>query len=194
MVSGEAWAASRGLIPFPAMRALPLICVLVFAACSNGTAGETTTVVTLGSLPTITEATTASTPAPTSAELDSCDPPDTLPRVMPDRVVPDMPDPSVVEFDEFTLIAGTHTAMRFDEAGDTVLVIIRGALPPRQFTGESERVEILDGIPALVGPIGDGYWAAAWAIPPGDRCDLYSLIFYPPADADTALEVTASVG
>ena len=112
---------------------------------------------------------------------------------MPDRVVPGVPETADVEFDEFTLIEGAFTASRFDEAGDPVLAVIRGALPPRQFTEEHQVIEVLDGIPALVGPIGDGYWASAWAIPPGDRCDLYSLIFYPPVDEAEVLEVAASV-
>ncbi len=96
---------------------------------------------------------------------------------MPERVVSGVPDTADVEFDEFTVLAGAFA----------VLVMIRGALPPRQFTGESQADEILDGIPSVVGPIGDGYWAAAGAIPPGERCDFFSIIFYPPV-----LEVKSS--
>ena len=84
-------------------------------------------------------------------------------------------------------------ASLFDAAGDPVLAMIRGALPPRQFTDETEVVEIFERIPAVVGPIGDGFWAAAWAIPPGERCDLFSLIFYPPVESDEVIEVTASL-
>ena len=91
------------------------------------------------------------------------------------------------------MLSGAFTAIRFDEAGSTVLVMIRGALPPRQFTGESQVVEILDGIPSVVGPIGDGYWAAAWAIPPGERCDLFSLIFYLPVQEAEVVAVTGSI-
>ena len=113
--------------------------------------------------------------------------------MLPDRVVDGLPDSSQVAFDEFTVIAGAFSAIQFDEAGELVVVMIRGALPPRQFTDQHEVVEVLDGIPAQVGPIGDGYWAAAWALPPGDRCDLYSLIFYPPVTHEEAVAVAESV-
>ncbi len=174
------------------MRAALLSIALVVTACSGGAADTTTSSrVTLPALITTTEATS---PPSTEAPLALCPDIETFPRVLPEQVVPGVPETSSVELDEFTLIEGAFTAIRFDADGDPVLVAIRGALPPRQFTADSEVVEILGGIPALVGPIGDGYWAAAWAIPPGDRCDLYSLIFYPPVDRDTAIEVTASVG
>jgi len=179
------------------MRPISAVCcaLLVFgclaSACSFGSADDPTTtqVVTVPALITLTEATTTTTEPP----LSICDAVDSFPEVMPERVVSGLPDASSVPFDEFTLLAGAFTAMRFDASGDPVLVMIRGALPPRQFTEPSEVVEILDGVPSLVGPIGDGFWAAAWAIPPGDRCDLYSLIFYPPISPEEALAVAGSV-
>jgi len=176
------------------MRALGLIGLLIVSACSLGNGADgTTTVVTLGSLATITEPTTTTAPVTTVAALETCEAPASTPTIMPERVVPEMPDPGTIEFDDFTRIAGTYAAIRFDETGSPVLLMIRGALPPRQFTSDTETVSVLGDIPALVGPIGDGYWAAAWAIPPGDRCDLYSLIFYPPVEPETALGVTESL-
>ncbi|MFZ8942788.1 MAG: hypothetical protein ACO2ZK_12635 [Gemmobacter sp.] len=47
-------------------------------------------------------------------------------------------------------------------------------------------IEILDGIPAALGPLGDGVWAVAWALSEDEPCDWYSLILYPPTNADEA--------
>ena len=173
--------------------AAALMIGLFVAARSFGSSNATTasTVVTLPAFTTTEPPPTTTTT--TEPPLEICDPLETFPGILPERVVVGLPETGDVDFDEFTLLEGAFTAMRFDEAGDPVLVMIRGALPPRQFTAESEVVEILDGIPSLVGPIGDGYWAAAWALPPGDRCDLYSLIFYPPTSSEEGLEVIASV-
>ena len=179
------------------MRSAPfaksLAVVMVLAACSGGSGdGSTSTRATLGAVISATEPTSTTTTT-TLPPLELCDAVESFPQIMPARVVAGVPETADVDFDEFTLIAGAINAIRFDEAGAPVLVMIRGALPPRQFTEDHQVIEILDGIPALVGPIGDGYWASAWAVPPGERCDLYSLIFYPPVDEAEVLEVAASV-
>jgi hypothetical protein len=46
------------------------------------------------------------------------------------------------------------------------------------------------GIRAVVGPFDDGKWVAAWFEGEGERCDLYTMVFYPPvepAEVETAL-------
>lgn len=176
------------------MRTALLLTVLVLVACSGGTGEQPTdtTVVFVDPIPRPSSSTTTTT-EPVEV-VDLCNAPPFLPRVVPARVVAGVPETSSIEFDEFTVIEGAWTASQFDADGEIVLVLIRGALPPRRFTGDTEAVSILDEIPAVVGPIGDGYWAAAWALPPGDRCDLYSLIFYPPVDVEEITAVVESVG
>ena len=176
------------------MRSALLALALVAVSCSL-TASDEPTPSSLQTLPTLppTVPTTIATTTSTLPPLELCQEPGSFPTVLPDRVVDGLPDSSQVAFDEFTLIEGAFSAMRFDEVGTLVVVMIRGALPPRQFTGEHQVVHVLEEIPAQVGPIGDGYWAAAWALPPGDRCDLYSLIFYPPVTHEEAVAVTESV-
>jgi len=83
--------------------------------------------------------------------------------------------------------------MRNDENGNPVMVLIRGALPPVQFSADIEPITILDGVPAALGPLEDGFWGVAWALSPDDRCDLYSLILYPPTSADQARGVALSL-
>ena len=174
------------------MRLAPFLVMLVIASSCSVTSTEPTTSTSFVNIGR-TAPTDGSTTSSTSPPLEICESIERFPQTMPDRVVSGVPETANVDVDEFTVLAGAFTAIRFDEEGLSVLVMIRGALPPRQFTGESQVVEILDGIPSVVGPIGDGYWAAAWAIPPGERCDLYSLIFYPPVDESEVLEVTASI-
>ena len=174
------------------MRSARWLLLVLVASCSFGDSGDvSTTVQTVPALPPLPSSTIPTTT--TDPPLAVCPDLQSFPSQLPARVVSGLPDTSEVAFDEFTVIEGTFAALRFDADGQPVMAMIRGALPPRQFTEESQVVEVLDGIPALVGPIGDGYWAAAWAIPPGDRCDLYSLIFYPPVEPSEALSVTASV-
>ena len=177
------------------MRTAPaLIIALVFAACSPGSGDATTTsVVFVEAIPRPTS--TSSTSTTVAAEIpDLCAPSTFFPQIVPDSVVAGVPDTADVPIDEFSLIAGTYAASQFDAEGNPVIMMIRGALPPRQFSGETDTVMVLNEIPAVIGSIGDGFWAAAWALPPGERCDLYSLIFYPPVDEASVPAVVESIG
>jgi hypothetical protein len=44
---------------------------------------------------------------------------------------------------------------------------------------------------AVAGPFPDGKWVVAWYEGDGTRCDLYTMVFYPPVAAS---EVEATIG
>jgi len=73
----------------------------------------------------------------------------------------------------------------------TVMALVRGTLPPEQFTGQREIVKV-DGIDAVLAPVSDDHWVVAW-YETDDRCDLYTLVLYPPVDVDQAREVVAGL-
>lgn len=165
---------------------------MILAACGSSDTPPTTT----EAAPAVTSSATTSTTAPsttTTEVLDLCAPAEFFPAVLPAAAVDETPDFEDVPFDQFTVIPGAWIGMRNDGAGQPVMVLIRGALPPVQFTEDIEPITILDGAPAALGPLPDGFWAVAFALAPDDRCELYSLIFYPPTSADEAREVALSL-
>lgn len=70
-----------------------------------------------------------------------------------------------------------------------MVALIRGSLPPEQWPGRKGEVTI-DGARGVAGPFEDGTWVVAWYEQPGERCDLYMLVFYPPVEP---AEVEATV-
>lgn len=171
--------------------AAALLIVVLVAGCgsSDAASDETTAAPTLA-----TTAAAASEPSTTTTEILSiCEPAEFFPALLPERAVDETPDFADVPFDEFTIIPGAWIGMRNDADGSPVMVLIRGALPPVKFTDDIEPIEILDGVPAALGPLEDGFWAVAWALSPDERCDLYSLIFYPPTSIDEARQVALSL-
>jgi hypothetical protein len=178
------------------MRTALAAMLLVVAACGSASATTMTT-----TRPTSTTVGTASTTSVASSEpstttteiLDLCEAPHFFPAVLPAAAVDETPAFGDVPFDQFTVIPGAWIGMRNDAAANPVMVLIRGALPPVQFTAEIEPITILDGVPAALGPLEDGFWAVAFALAPDDRCELYSLILYPPTSADEAREVALSL-
>ncbi len=163
--------------------------ILALAACT--TAGERTTTTTATLPVTATTTTSPATTPSTEPPPETCDPPGFLPTVLPERVIDDQPDVSAVPLDEFTLQPGTIVTGWTDESGSPALVMVRGGLPPTRWTQTPEEIEVR-GVTGAVGPLNDGVWAVAWFEGP-DRCDEYSLILYPPADAATAQMVAASL-
>jgi hypothetical protein len=153
--------------------------MLLLAACAG--AGATTTT----SPPTTTAQATTTTLEP----LVECPPiPYRVPS-LPPRVAGEAADLESIELDEFTAIGGTRSVFWVDESGALTIALIRGALPPRDWPGERGEVEVA-GIRAVVGPFDDGKWVAAWFEGEGERCDLYTMVFYPPvepAEVETAL-------
>lgn len=92
--------------------------------------------------------------------------------------------------DIFTSITGTGQSIVANDAGEPAMVIVRGALPPVNWVGATERFDIR-GFPAALGPLPDGIWAIAWA-ESTDRCDLYSIFVYPPGTLEDARRVAES--
>lgn len=154
------------------MRFLVLACAFL-TACSGGSAVETTTT----TLPptTSTLASTTSTTAPPAP----CPPAPYELGFLPPTVSSEEAQDTVDEPDEFTSIGGTHVRLWVDVDGETAIALVRGALPPQQFPAERGEVDIA-GSRGVAGPYPDGRWVAAWFNDPGDRCDEYTMVFYPP--------------
>lgn len=144
---------------------------VVVAACSGEVAEPSTT--TRPSTTTTTAATTTTAP-----------PPD-CPRApydlgfVPAGVGEGELESSGLEPDVWTSVPGTNTIF-IPRIDDTVAIaLIRGTLPAVDWPAEKGEVSI-DGTPAVVGPHPDGTWVAGWFEEPGERCDLYTMVFYPP--------------
>jgi len=174
-----------------AIRSLALLAsLLVLAACAN--AGDSDATATTITVPiTTTSATAPVTTVSTIPALEPCDPPGFLPSALPERVIDDRPDVSAVPLDELTLQAGTIVTGWTDTAGNPVLAMVRGALPPIRWIDTPGEIEIR-GFKAAVGELGDGIWAVAWFEGP-DRCDEYYLVFYPPTGPEEAKAVAESL-
>lgn len=159
-------------------RGIAILVALIVAACSGGS-GSTTSIViiTTTSVPTGDGSTTAVPP------LVECPP---LPYVvtdLPTRVTGEAAALADIELDEFTAIGGTRSVFWVNAEGELAIALIRGTLPPVDWPGERGVAEVA-GVEAAVGPHEDGKWVAAWFDNDGtDRCDLYTMVFYPPIEA-----------
>ena len=103
---------------------------------------------------------------------------------LPARVVSESADLSQIEEDEFTALGGTRSVFWVDQEGSLTLALIRGALPPRDWPGEKGEIDIA-GQRAVVGPFEEGIWVAGWFEGDGlDRCDRYTMVFYPPIEPE----------
>ena len=99
---------------------------------------------------------------------------------------------TVGEPDEFTGIGGTHTRLWVNGDGEVAIALIRGTLPPNQFPAERGEVEIA-GSRGVAGPYPDGRWVVAWFNEPGERCDEYTMVFYPPVSPQEVEATLASM-
>jgi hypothetical protein len=164
--------------------------LVLVVACGQGGSTLSSTVATtspVSSTVASTSTTVVTTTAPTATlPIVQCDASPFRLTELPDRALAEQPPAADVPFDRFTVIAGTAVSIRVDAVGDPVIALIRGALPPESWAGEIEVIEILDGVPAALGPLSDGVWAVAWALSEDEPCDWYSLILYPPTNADEA--------
>ena len=88
-------------------------------------------------------------------------------------------DPSGVEPDVWTSVGGTTTTFFGREDGTVAIAVIRGTLPAVDWPGEKGETTV-DGVRAAVGPHPDGTWVMGWYVEPAERCDLYTMVFYPP--------------
>lgn len=137
-----------------------------------------------GDPPSTTIAPDPTTSTSTPSESTTTEPPPTCPEAPYD--VPILPVDvgqgsfdTAAEPDVWTSVPGTSTKL-FPRGDETIAVaLIRGTLPPVDWPGEKGEVSI-DGTRAAVGPHPDGTWVAGWYEEPGERCDQYTMVFYPP--------------
>lgn len=153
------------------MRSVAVVCVVV-SACSSAPDATTTTPTT--AVPTTTTALTTTTAPP-----QPCPPAPYELSFLPPTVVPAEQEDTVDEPDEFQTIGATHVRLWVNSESTTAIALIRGSLPPQQFPAERGEVEVA-GSRGVAGPYPDGRWVVAWFNEPGDRCDEYTMVFYPP--------------
>ena len=146
--------------------------LLLVISCTAVVIDETTTTTPV----TTTLPTTTTTRAPA---VDECPPAPYQVDFLPINVNGAGFDPSGVEPDAWTSVGGTQTTFYGRSDGTVAIGLIRGSLPAIDWPGEKGEVEI-NGVRAAVGPHTDGTWVAGWFLDPGARCDLYTMVFYPP--------------
>ncbi|MEX1004866.1 MAG: hypothetical protein WD156_05800 [Acidimicrobiia bacterium] len=157
----------------------------VLAACSAGGDTSTTTAALPSTSSTVEETTTTTRPV-------QCAEPPYRVEVLPERVEPTIVDPDDLERNDYLEVAGTSSTIWLDSDGDIAVTLIRGTLPLEMWPGDSGRVSI-DGADARVGPFEDGSWVVGWAEPPGERCDQFTMVFFPPIDAAEVEATLASM-
>jgi len=170
------------------MRNRLLALMVLLSACAAPT-GETTTLPEATTTSTEATTTTAVPDSTTSTLLREC------PRApydvgeLPIRAAgPQVPAENIA-FDAFTSVAGTHSTIWLDREGGLVVALVRGTLPPEDWPGPKGET-LIDGARAVAGQFADGSWVVAWFEQPGLRCDLYTMVFYPPV---TPAEVEATL-
>lgn len=150
--------------------------VLVLVACSAG--AETTT--TGGPVPTLTPLLSTTVPnTATTVPPPPCPAPPYELNYLPPAVVAAEAEDTADEPDEFTSIGGTNVAVWVNSDNQTAIALVRGSLPPRDWPAERGEVEVA-GSDGVAGPYPDGRWVVAWFNDPGERCDQYTMVFYPP--------------
>jgi len=118
----------------------------------------------------------------TLAPLVECPPHEYRVTALPTRVTGSPADLGEIELDQFTSIGGTRSVFWLTADGEVAIALVRGTLPPEEWPGERGQIEVA-GTDAVVGPFADGKWVAAWFEGDGsDRCDLYTMVFYPPVE------------
>ncbi len=160
---------------------------MLLSACSG--VGSDSTLAAPTSVP-LSPIDTTSTTEPLPA-VEACRDVPFVPSVLPEGVTEAGPDVSAIPFDIYTTISGTTTSVWSNLDGQPLLVIIRGALPPVRWLVTPEVIAVR-GTDAALGPLPDGFWGVAWFEGP-DQCDEYSIILYPPADADLVSAIAESV-
>lgn len=171
------------------MRRLLIAAVLLAACSGSGDLSSTTQAPEPSTTTSAPSQTTTSTPPP------DCPPAPYELTVLPVGVGQGNID-TTLEPDVWTSVPGTNTTF-IPRNDDTVAVaLIRGTLPPVDWPAEKGEVSI-DGTRAAVGPHPDGTWVVGWFEEPGERCDQYTMVFYPPwnpADVEDALAGMNRVG
>ncbi|MDX1448261.1 MAG: hypothetical protein R3246_04275 [Acidimicrobiia bacterium] len=153
-------------------RLIPLFVVL--AACS-GQSEPSTTTTTPPTTTTTVETTTTTTLPPRCAE-----PPYQV-GVLPEKVEPTIVPAADLPRHPYLEVAGSSSLIWVDGEGELAMALVRGTLPLEMWPGESSIIEI-DGVQARVGPFEDGSWVVGWAEPGEQRCDLFTMVFFPPIE------------
>lgn len=168
------------------MRSVLVLVVLLAVACAGG-AEETTTTST-------TVATTTSSVATTSTTAPAGPCPEAPYELawLPPTVRPATADDDANEPDEFTSVGGTRATLWVNGEGDTAIALVRGSLPPQDWPSDRGEVEVA-GTRAVAGPFPDGRWVVGWFNEPGDRCDQYTMVFYPPVSPAQVEETLSSM-
>ncbi|MGB7861107.1 MAG: hypothetical protein WBM90_11470 [Acidimicrobiia bacterium] len=170
------------------MRMLSAGVFLLVVACASTGVEPTTTTIISGST-TASSDTTTTTLAPA---VDECPPAPYEVTFLPVNVNEAGFDPSGLEPDVWTSVGGTQTTFFGRTDGSVAIALVRGTLPPIDWPAEKGETEI-DGTRAAVGPHPDGTWVAGWFEAPGERCDLYTMVFYPPWNPQEVEQVLLSM-
>jgi hypothetical protein len=190
MATGECLRLHRhdvwGPVPSLPMSRLMVLMLLV-AACSAG-AGPTTTEQPVSPPPETTSTTLSTT---TTRPVECAKPPYRV-DVLPARVEPTVVDQSRLDPNPYLEIAGTSVNFWLDGDGDVAVALIRGTLPLEDWPGDKGEV-FIDGARAVAGPFEDGSWVVAWYEDPGERCDLFTMVFYPPVEPSEVQATLASM-
>ena len=175
-----------GPVPSLPMRRL-LVLILLVAACSAETS------------PTTTEPPVSPPPETTSTALTTtttrpveCAKPPYRVDVLPARVEPTVVDQSGLDPNPYLETAGTSVTFWLDGEGDVAVALVRGTLPLEDWPGDKGEV-FIDGARAVAGPFEDGSWVVAWFEEPGERCDLFTMVFYPPINPSEVQATLASM-
>jgi hypothetical protein len=149
-------------------RSLPLLLLLILA-CADG--GSTTTT-------TVAPTTTITLDPTTTAPPVECPPPPYELGSLPVGIGTAVLDAGAIEPDVWTSVPGSSATL-WGRDEDVAIALIRGTLPAVEWPGDRGEVSI-DGTRGVAGPHPDGTWVAGWFEAPGERCDLYTMVFYPP--------------
>jgi hypothetical protein len=155
------------------------------AACASGTADGTTATSPVATTTTVRDSTTTETP------IDCPAAPYEL-SFLPEGVGTGLLDPDEIELDVWTSVGGSQTDFFGRDDGTVAIALIRGTLPPVDWPAEKGEI-FIDGTRGVVGPHPDGSWVAGWYEAPGERCDLYTMVFYPPVASPNVEAVLAGM-
>lgn len=167
-----------------------LAAALILAACSGTGAPDTTT----STIPPETTSTTV--PTTTTQPPPDCPPAPYEMSFLPAGVGQGDLDTAALDPDVWTSVPGTNTTFVPRDDDTPAIALIRGTLPAVDWPAEKGETSI-DGTRAVVGPHPDGTWVVGWYEEPGARCDLYSMVFYPPwnpSDVEAVLDGMNRVG
>lgn len=162
-------------------RSLWLVVGLVMAGCATSGGSPA------ASNPTTTPPAPTTIPVPTTRLVECGGVPYEV-GILPPGVSQDPTSAVDIPFDDYTTVPGSRSRLWLRDDGGLAVSLIRGTLPLTDWPGERGRVSI-DGAEGVAGLFDDGSWVVAWFEDTGDRCDRYTMVFYPPV-ASSDVETT----